>query len=64
MCIGSPSLGHPIPSLVLIRVLVLVVSLLLSGLSCASPIALNAIISFSYTALLFSYILSIGAIRL
>lgn len=44
--------------------MVLIVSLLISALNFGSDVALNAIISLSNAALLFSYILSIGSIRL
>ena len=42
----------------------MVLSLLISALNFGSDVALNAIISLSNAALLFSYILSIGALRL
>ena len=45
-------------------VAVLVISLLISALNFGSNVALNAIISLSNAALLFSYIISIGALRL
>ena len=44
--------------------MVLAVSLLISALNFGSDVALNAVISLSNAALLFSYIISIGAIRL
>lgn len=43
---------------------VLAISLLISALNFGSVVALGAIISLSNTALLFSYILSIGSNRL
>ena len=45
-------------------VAVLIVSLLISALNFGSDVALNAIISLSNAALLFSYITTIGAVRL
>ena len=54
--------GKDIPINALITVLV--VSILISALNFGSDVALNAIISLSNAALLFSYILSIGSIRL
>ena len=55
-----PGWDIPVNSLII----VLVVSLLISALNFGSDVALNAIISLSNAALLFSYIISIGAIRL
>ncbi len=55
-----PGWDIPVNSLIV----VLVVSLLISALNFGSDVALNAIISLSNAALLFSYIVCIGAIRL
>ena len=54
--------GWDIPMNALVTVLV--ISLLISALNFGSDVALNAIISLSNAALLFSYIFSIGSIRL